>query len=67
MAKKTKPEVMISNVTITNEALQMNAGMADAIRAVAEAARENAIALQKLAERLAGPEDNRIGIRIDSP
>jgi hypothetical protein len=64
--KQIKPAMTVQNCTINNEAFKVDEHVASAIRAVADAAAANARALEMLANRLAGPVDNRIGIKLDN-
>jgi hypothetical protein len=57
----------ISNCHFTNEAFSVNEHMANAVRALAQAAEANAKAIGEAASRLAGPVDQRVALRIGNP
>lgn len=62
--KKQQKQNVISNCTFTSEAFKVDEHYAAAIRALAEAASCNALAIKQIAERLAGPVDNRVALKV---
>jgi hypothetical protein len=66
---KPKPphSFTISDCRITMEAQKTDANTTEAVRQLAIACAENARALTKAAESLAGAPDNRVGIQLSGP
>ena len=66
MATKQKDKTgnVISNCNFTSEAFIVNEHVAAAIKALADAAAANARAIERCAERLTGPDDNRVALKI---
>jgi len=68
MKKKPIPPTggnVIQYCTFTNEAFKVDEHAAKAIVAISDALAENARALGKLAERVAGPVDQRTALMLD--
>jgi hypothetical protein len=63
MATK-KSGTEIKNCTFTQEAFKPTPEMMDAVSRIAVALEANAFALKALAERITGPMDNRIALKI---
>lgn len=62
--KKAVTGNTIRNCTFTSEPFVVNEHVASAIRALADAAASNARAIETCANRLVGPNDNRIALRL---
>lgn len=61
---KKQPQTNVSNCTFTSAPFVVNEQVAAAITALALAAQANAQAIERCAERLTGPSDNRIALNI---
>jgi hypothetical protein len=65
-AKTAPPGNVITNCNFNSEAFVVNEHVAVAIRALADAAAANARAIETCANRLVGPTDNRVSLRVES-